>query len=101
MITGNITEKFKEDVKRGTALANKAVKTAKGGKKEFVQPTHTVQTSEGITSMPKQIHEAFKKEWSGKALRLQRQNTQRNEFQDKYAEYMPQVPYNGGDTSFQ
>ena len=45
-------ERMQEDMRNGGATAHKAVKRALGAKKEFVQPTHTVNTKEGISSEP-------------------------------------------------
>ena len=51
--------KMQEDMRNGGAAAHKAVKGALGAKKEYVQPTHTIQTEEGVSSDPKQAHQAF------------------------------------------
>ena len=66
-------DKMNEDMKNGGAAAHKAVKGALGSKKEYVQPTHTIVTNEGISSDPQQVHHAFTKEWSENAFRLRRQ----------------------------
>ena len=60
-------------MRNGGATAHKAIKSALGAKKEYVQPTHTIQTEEGINSDPNQAHQAFKKEWAKKVFRLQRE----------------------------
>ena len=57
-----------EDMRSGGAAAHKAVEGALGSKKEYVQPTHTIATSEGVSSDPKQTHQAFTEEWSEKSV---------------------------------
>ena len=58
-----------EDMKNGGAAARKAVKGALGSKKEYVQTTHTIATSEGISFDPKQVHHAVTEEWSEKVFK--------------------------------
>ena len=89
-------DKMNEDMKNGGAAAHTAVKGALGSKKEYVQPTHTIATSEGITSDPQQVHHAFAKEWSEKVFRLQRQKPEWEKFQKEYGRYIPRVPYTQG-----
>lgn len=61
-------------MRNGGAAAHKAVKGALGAKKEYVQPTHTIQTEEGVNSEPKQVHQAFTNVWSTKVFKLEREN---------------------------
>ena len=64
---------MQEDMRNGGATAHKAVKSAMGAKKEFVQTTQTIKTKEGINSDPNQVHKAFTEEWAKKVFKLQRQ----------------------------
>ena len=89
-------DKMQEDMRNGGATAHKAVKIALGAKKEYVQPTHAIQTEEGINSDPNQVHQVFTKEWTNKVFRLQRQKPEWKTFQDNYGEYIPHVPYTHG-----
>ena len=66
-------DKFKEDLKKGGSLVHEAIKSAKGGKREFVQPTHTIRTEKGITSQPSAVHQAFEQEWSEQVFKPQRE----------------------------
>ena len=68
-----------EDMRSGGAAAHKAVKGASG-----------------VSSDPKQVHEAFTEEWSEKVFRLQRQKPDWKEFQKEYDQYVPRVPYTQG-----
>ena len=61
-------DKMNEDMRSGGAAAHKAVKGALGSKKEYVQPAHTIATSDGVSSDPKQVHQAFTQEWSEKVF---------------------------------
>ena len=61
-------------------VAHKVAKGALGAKKEYVQPTHTVQTEDGVTSSPGEVHQAFAEEWSKKVFKLQRQKPDWEEF---------------------
>ena len=70
-------DKMQEDMRNGGAAAHKAVKIALGAEKEYVQPTHTIQTEEGINSDPNQVHKAFTKEWTKHVFRLQRKKPER------------------------
>ena len=63
-------EKMQEDMRCGGATAHKAVKSALGAKKEFVQPTHTIKTDDGISSDPTKVHNAFTQEWAKKVFKL-------------------------------
>ena len=74
-------EKMSEDMRSGGAAAHKAVKGALGAKREYVQPTHTIKTSEGVSSDPRQVHQAFTEELAEKVFRLQRQKLDWEEFQ--------------------
>jgi hypothetical protein len=89
-------DKMNEDMKNGGAAAHKAVKGALGSKKEYVQPTHTIATEEGISSEPKKVHQAFKKEWEEKVFRLQREKPNWEKFKEKYGNFIPKVPYTYG-----
>lgn len=85
-----------EDMKNGGALAHKAVKGALGAKKEYVQPTHTIATEEGVSSDPNQVHKMFTEKWSEKVFKLQRQKPSWDDFSKEYEDYVPEVPYTKG-----
>jgi len=89
-------ERLQEDIKKGGALACKAVSSAQGARKEYVQPTHTVQTAAGLTSDPQQVQKAFADEWSEKVLNLQRQKPNWEDFQKAYGQYIPRAEYSQG-----
>ena len=89
-------DKMNEDMKNGGAAAHKAVKGALGSKKEYVQPTHKIATKDGISSEPKKVHQAFKKEWEDKVFRLQREKPNWERFKEKYGNFIPKVPYTYG-----
>lgn len=89
-------ERMQEDMRNGGATAHKAVKSALGAKKEYVQPTHTIKTEEGINSDPNQVHKAFTEEWAKKVFHLQREKPDWNHFQAEYGEYIPRVHYTHG-----
>ena len=88
---------MQEAMRSGGVAAHKAAKGALGAKKEYVQPTHTVQTEDGVTSNPGEVHQAFAEEWSRKVFRLQRQKPDWEEFKKMYGQDIPQVPYRQGD----
>ena len=89
-------EKMNEDMKQGGAAAHKAVKGALGSKKEYVQPTHTIATEEGVSSDPKQVHEAFTKEWAEKVFKLHREKPNWEQFREEYGRFIPKVPHTYG-----
>ena len=78
-----------EDMRNEGAAAHKAVKGALGSKKEYVRPTHTIATSDGVSSDPKQVHQAFTEEWSEKVFNLPRQKPDWKEFQKEHGKYIP------------
>ena len=78
-------ERMQEDMRSGGATAHKAVKSAVGAKKEFVQPTHTIKMEQGINSEPSQVHKAFNEEWAKKVFKLQRRKPE----WEKSKKYMP------------
>ena len=92
-------DKMQEDMRNGGAAAHKAVKGALGAKKEYVQPTHTIKTEEGMNSDPNKVHQAFKKEWAEKVFKLQREKPDWGKFQEEYGAYIPQVPDTHGTIS--
>ena len=89
-------DKLREDIKKGGALAHKAVKGAQGAKKEYVQPTHTVMTEEGLTSEPQKVQKAFADAWSKRVFNLEREKPDWEKFEAAYGQYIPNVPYTQG-----
>ena len=67
-------ERMQEDTRNGGATAHKAGKSALGAKKEYVQPTHTIKTEEGINSDPNQVHKAFTEECAKRCSKCKGKN---------------------------
>ena len=61
-----------------------------------MQPTHTIATEDGISSDPKQVHQAFTEEWAEKVFRLQREKPDCEQFHKEYGKFIPKVPYTHG-----
>lgn len=89
-------DKMHEDMRNGGVAARKAVKGALGAKKEYVQPTHTIQVEGGVTSNPSEVHKAFAEEWPKKVFRLHMQKLEWEEFKKTYGQCIPQAPYKQG-----
>ena len=78
-----------EDINRGAAIAHRAIKSAAGAKKDFVQPTRMIKDGDGkLTADPKEVHKEFTQQWSDKVFNLDRRRPQWREFQEQYRNYI-------------
>ena len=57
---------------------------------------HTIATENGRSSDPKQVHQAFNKEWAEKVFKLQREKPDWEQIHKEYGNFIPKVPYTQG-----